>query len=65
MWKSWFIGHELVWLAVPAMFVFFVAFVAATIRALRKPDGEVSAVAALPLADDIAMSSSPSPLPSH
>lgn len=62
MWKSWFIGHELVWMAVPAMFIFLGAFVIAAVRALKKPASEVSAVAALPLLDDVAPSSAS---PSH
>ena len=57
MWKSWFIGHELVWMAVPAMFLFLVLFLIAAVAALKKPASEVSAVAALPLLDDVASSS--------
>jgi hypothetical protein len=57
MWKSWFIGHELVWMAVPAMFLFLGLFVVAAVRALKKPQSEVSAVAALPLLDDVTSSS--------
>jgi hypothetical protein len=62
MWKSWFIGHELVWMAVPAMFIFLGTFLIATVRALKKPQSEVSAVAALPLLDDVTSSSAS---PSH
>ena len=62
MWKSWFVGHELVWLAVPAMFIFLGFFIIASIRALKKPQGEVTAVAALPLFDDVTSSSAN---PSH
>ncbi len=62
MWKSWFVGHELVWMAVPAMFIFVSAFVIATVRALRTPPDELAASAVLPLSDDTgAAPTSPTP----
>jgi hypothetical protein len=61
MWRSWFVGHELVWLAAPAMFIFVSAFVVATVRALRTPLDELAASAAMPLADDTGAASSSHP----
>ena len=54
MWKSWFIDNDLSWLGLPAMAIFMVAFVVASVRAFRTPSRDLSAAASLPLADDIA-----------
>lgn len=59
MWKSWFIDNDLTWLGLPAMVIFMVAFVVTSVRAFRAPAPELSAAAALPLADDIAPSHAP------
>ncbi len=52
MWKSWFLGHDLVWLGLPAMIIFMTAFIIAAIRALRTSADEVNAAASLPLHDE-------------
>jgi hypothetical protein len=61
MWKSWFIDNDLTWLGLPAMVIFMVAFVVASVRAFRTPPQELSAAAALPLADDMPKPHSPPP----
>ena len=55
MWKSWFIDNDLTWLGLPAMVIFMVAFVVASVRAFRAPAPELAAAAARPLNDETLM----------
>jgi hypothetical protein len=56
MWKQYFADHPAVPFGLVAMGIFMSLFIISVIFAMRKPRGELSDIARLPLMDDVPVS---------